>query len=251
MSQCDWRTPEFIARVNRLVSRDQYNRFRKIYNEPFYVLDIRPGVGGNGAEVIMSGSKAGSKYKMNVSPDGGGKVTCSCMDAVVNCRRLNCVCKHACFLAIRILRVSNVDVFFQRRGVLGMDGLREAERRANSDRLVENNDEDGRQTRRVTNAELDALCSSFSSSVNVKKYANDFSVVARPPGEGDECPVCYCELLGGPELVGCPDCGNGLHKACAERWLHHAPRRSCVYCRSDCWVSFGVVKKLTLVKTVG
>jgi len=255
-----WRTPEFVNRVRSSVSHDQYKRFRRIYSEPFYVLEMRSVASDNNALAVvveMSGSRAGSAYRLSISRSGS--VTCSCMDASVNCRRIGCVCKHACFLAVRVLRVADAVGFMTGGGVLGADGVASAVRRASdgppAPDAQASGDEDGRLTARFTEAELDRLCDDLSSHAHVSSARRghsrslaepsrvlppDFNAVKRPPSQGDECPVCYCDLLsGGGPLVGCPDCGNGLHRTCAERWMRHAPRRTCVYCRSTAWAAFG------------
>ena len=100
----------------------------------------------------------------------------------------------------------------------------------------------GRAAAAQAASEDDLLCEAFSSKARVREgdaELPDFLAVKRPPEPGDDCPVCYCELVAGSgTLVGCPDCGNGLHAECARRWLAHSPAATCVYCRSTVWKKY-------------
>jgi hypothetical protein len=228
-----------VAAVRAGASADQFKRFKRIYSEPFYVLNALAEEGET--TFLMAGSRPGSSYTVRVCGEDG-RVTCNCMDAALNCRRLGCVCKHACFLAARVLRVADADLLlaFARTGRLHPEAVAAAAARAASQ--ARGADEDGRATAAVGSRELDDLCDALVSGARVTSRpsaaALDFSIVRREPAEGDECPVCYCDLLSASELVGCPQCGNGIHRACAVRWLAHAPRKTCVYCRSPCWAAF-------------
>jgi len=40
-----------------------------------------------------------------------GTASCSCMDARINCRRLQCACKHVCFVVFQVLQIDAVRVY--------------------------------------------------------------------------------------------------------------------------------------------
>lgn len=111
-----WRDPAFLLAARTAASsRDQFERFKKIYSEPFYLLDMTaegsgaasapspsPSAAGVVARMTMSGSRQ-TRYRMTV--ERSGRITCSCPDSYMNCGRLGCVCKHACFFVFRVLRL--------------------------------------------------------------------------------------------------------------------------------------------------
>jgi hypothetical protein len=199
----------------------------KIFVEPFFLLS-RGGTSGNTLTFDVSGSKQDT-YTVGLRDDG--VMGCSCMDSRLNCVKKGCVCKHACFVLVRVLRAYDL-VFFEElrmppaavQSVLatfraGELQISEEEMRAPALAVVAHERRQFRECR-----------------------LRDFSVVAKPPEAGDECPVCYDLLLtpNGPPLLGCPDCGRGLHAVCARRWIAVAPKKTCVYCRSSVWAEFKV-----------
>jgi hypothetical protein len=147
-----------------------------------------------------------------------GRITCSCMDSRTNCARMNCVCKHACFLVYRVLK--SLDLGFLRNRILSPDVVELARVYGIERSLGELDDE------------LDDLIGRVKkiSIRPTKKDTYDFGVVKRL---GEECPICYCEFVEGLEVIGCPDCGNGVHRDCMKRWIASAPKKTCVFCRSN------------------
>ena len=206
------------ASARSVASAAQLKRFSKIYNEPFYVISSE--ATDEGAEFDISGS-TGSSYHVKIDKSDG-RVSCSCPDTYMNCRRLNCHCKHVCFLVYRVFRIT--DLTF-----LNTLKLRQADTDTIITRLI-TDDFDRMQIRHDH--------SSGNSSI-------DFYEIKREPALDDDCPVCYCALVtttastttSATRLMGCPDCGNAVHEGCARRWIAHAKKPTCVYCRSEVWVN--------------
>ena len=230
------------ALVRHHCSPAQFTRFRKVSREPFYVLEASQASHASHAFVV-SGS-TGSPYRMTVSVTAGdddaaagavGRIRCSCMDAALNCGRLGVACKHMCFLVSRVFRLDAEAV----KTYLSTLRLRPADLAAIAALGAIRT---GRAAAAQAASEDDLLCEAFSSKARVREgdaELPDFLAVKRPPEPGDDCPVCYCELVAGSgTLVGCPDCGNGLHAECARRWLAHSPAATCVYCRSTVWKKY-------------
>ena len=142
-----------------------------------------------------------------------GTMACSCMDAAIHCRRKGIVCKHVCFLLYRVMHCENLDFFGTMK--LSDDIMQRISLTAIT----------GRALHPVS--DIDKLASSLASL--------NFSEVKRSVRDDDECPVCYDMLSNGANL-GCPDCGNAIHKACADKWLQTAS--TCVYCRSTVWAKY-------------
>ena len=207
-----------LASLAQFASTAQLKRIYKIYNEPFYV--ISSGAADTVATFEISGSKR-AVYRIVVNT-ATRKITCNCPDSYLNCSRLRCHCKHACFLVFRVFRGVSVDPdgFFTNLQLT----------RQEVDAIV---------TRMVTNDFDRMQVTQVTQDTQVKNKGDarrDFEKVLRVPSADDECPVCYCLLLWSKKsLLGCPDCGNGIHQDCAQRWMQHAEVPTCVYCRSTVW----------------
>ena len=217
-----------IARRMELagMSPGQRARAEKVYTEPFFLTSRPSDPSAACLKFDVSGSKA-DVYVVSLvrSPPVGrdeGAFTCTCMDARLGCRRLGCVCKHVCFVVLRVLRRPD---FF---GVGSLAGVAEIFARFESLATED--------TLRPLPRPHDPSAPSGSGSGGNAA----FETVARPPDPGDDCPVCYDTLapFTGKKLLGCPECGRGIHEACARRWLAVAACKTCVYCRSPVWRAF-------------
>lgn len=240
-----WREPAFIADVKSRVSKDQFGRFQKMYHEPFFLLGEAE---QSGDRVFKVSGSTQTEYAVAVKSDGGFK--CSCMDASVNCRKKNCVCKHVCFMVYRVFRFDRID--FLQTHKLTEDEIARVAEFGVTDAL-------SRPAETVfTHRDIDSLCAIMgnvgigANAITRMRNEIDFTLVKRRPEPGSDCPVCFDELLrhGSDSIVavsecvrvvgllGCPSCGNGVHELCARRWLSSAPKKTCVYCRSDVWAKF-------------
>jgi hypothetical protein len=212
-------TRNLTRSARRVLSSQQFKRFEKIYIEPFYVVSST--LDDNMlAEFAVSGS---TQNVYSVKLGRNGRFKCSCPDSYTNCARLQCICKHACFVIFRVFRLAHV---------LDVGDLRLSEQ--DIDAIVS----------RVAADDFDKLQLAPKKST---KILADFETILRPPAVDDECPVCYSFLFEEAAeatkntkstLVGCPDCGNSIHRECARRWMMHASVPTCVYCRSRVWKEF-------------
>ena len=248
---CAWRDPEFIAAVKGRVSTSQFDRFKRMFHQPFYVLS------GTADDAEMRFAVSGSErdeYSLR-AVRSTGRISCSCRDACVNCPRFGVICKHLCFLLYRVLRHDDVSAMLTR----GLDAaafdalLPRARQVADQTRRSPSSDtnassalslEDGvtaPASAVLSEWEIDQMCEAMQRMNSGRVPARltpkrAFTAVGRPPDADSECPVCYDALLPQPEsLRGCPSCGQAVHVHCARRWMASAPRASCVYCRSPEW----------------
>ena len=241
VARTTWRDAAYVAAIRARCTADQFNRFKRLYREPFFVLESSRPTGSLAASMLVSGSTPTSSYRIRVER-ASGRVTCSCMDASVNCGRLRCACKHACFAMVRVFRLGDAAVvrWLETLRLTPEDVLAIDERAAAA--FVE---EDAGADEAAP-PDIDALCAELDWAARVTsrppshRPAVDFCAIRRPPEAGDECPVCYDELLRAAPgaLRGCPDCGKAVHATCASRWLMHAARPTCVYCRSSSWRAY-------------
>ena len=188
-------------------------RMSKIFVEPFFLLS-RGATNGDTLTFDVSGSKRDTYV---VSLNGDGLMGCTCMDSRLNCAKKRCVCKHACFVLVRVLRACDLEFF---------------------------------RALRMPTAAVQRVLAAFRAGVLQiseeemsprTRPDDDFTVVTRQPEADDECPVCYDLLVtANKPLRGCPDCGKGLHAECARRWILVSRNKTCVYCRSPVWDKFMV-----------
>ena len=187
----------------------QFTRFNKISYEPFFLLSSELDSDAQSIRFSISGSTQ-KHYVVRLGRDG--RMRCNCMDAAVNCAKAGCVCKHVCFVAFRIARSERIGFF--------------------ADKTLD-----------------EAEVGDVFTRVAADGLANDASRVVvdtashAPPGPpagrearniGDDCPVCF-DLLHDDHKENmrvCLVCANGVHEECMRRWIAHAPRPSCIFCRA-------------------
>lgn len=253
-----WRSSGARERARSTLRGAQYERFSKIYEEPFFL--VRPPETSDfECTFCVSGSSQTAIYKVEIGLFDG-KTKCTCMDAKINCRKHKCVCKHVCFVLFRVLSECVGLEFF--RG--------EVEGRAPRDPGGEGAGEGagaGEGSMRLSAQQIyrmldrvKSLCDNPSSHdilspIDVASEAyrtQNKSVFRRKENfreltEDSECPVCFLpfEPKDDDILRGCPSCGNVIHLECMRRWAQFLPSSSlnatmnknvtCVICRSDVW----------------
>ncbi len=241
--------------ARRTVSPRQFDRFKRMYSQPFFVLACE--VGPAEMSFTVSGSERDA-YRLRLVRETG-RITCSCRDACVNGARLGCICKHACFLLYRVLRLGDVSPMTTRALTAALfDGL--AARAAQVVATAGGGADDGEDgvaepaTAVLSESEIDRLCDAIEAfgpidavlepqdrprPVRGARLGRPFADVARPPEPEGECPVCYDALrMEAGDLRGCPSCGQAVHARCARRWLAGSRRATCVYCRSPAWAEW-------------
>lgn len=240
-----------------MMSREQAARMAKLETEPFFLLPNATDGSGDGSESTRSSDPVGDRrsisfrisgskrdiYTVAISPNGF--VTCTCMDARMNCRRSGCVCKHACFLLRRALRMPADDPFFSataRGEGSGVARLHEARISAARD-LHEGAASVPPEA--LTPHSLHSPQPSHAPSKGWPVQQEAFCTRVRQASSSsaaDDCPVCFTELAEGTHLRFCPDCGNGIHLECASRWMRALGKRAktCVMCRSHVWTAWNL-----------
>lgn len=209
------------SRLRQSMSAKQLTRFDKCFSEPIYVISQEISDSSAVIEFKVSGSTR-QVYTVAVTASTG-KVSCSCMD-VINCRKAKCHCKHVCFVIFRVMRLSS-EYFY--------------------DTLVLSPSDVSVLIDKVLSNDFDRMALASKRKQDRNTGDVDFSVIKRVPTEDDECPICYNVFFNKP-AVGCPDCGNGIHTACAIKWLELAKTKTCVYCRSEVWSLFRKPQELTI-----
>jgi hypothetical protein len=208
-------------------SVQQSRRYEKIFSERFYVLDVFEMDDTRGVTVKLSGSTR-SVYTLTL--DGDGFLRCDCPDFEGHAKRYRCLCKHLCFLIVRVAKIhADHRTFVERR-------LRGESLAAVASKL---------RILALGFASVDPelvdrdLSSRYAAAVaREKRTGDEFAsvVVDEDTAEFEDCPICYDSLARG-ERRRCPDCKKDIHGICIERWLER--RRTCPLCRSQAWSRFG------------
>lgn len=207
------------------IPRAQLARMTKIASEPFFLVAHPEATELGALTFVVSGS---TQTRHTVTLTREGRVFCSCMDARVRCRQCGCICKHACFVLVRVMRLPSVAVYTRLR-------LSEADLRTCAEVVA------GRTA--LHDAVFRPMVTPGGPPASGGHHRPGAVFTAfRPPRDEDECPICYTPLLH-PDaeanpLRGCPDCSQAVHRDCMRRWVVYSPSRAdntCVMCRSPVW----------------
>lgn len=219
-----WRRPDFLDRAREIVSAEQHKRLCKLFTDEFFVISrdlSRP----DRIELLVSGSKR-DVYVVKIEND---QCKCSCPDMKIHARRHNCLCKHVCFVWFKILNADNFGLFENHH-------INAQDVRARLEAAVSGG---GSQANRDPGVQLADLLADLSLA---KARINEIVfVIAKPPADEDDCPICFEGLLGDQKdhaIVGCPECKNNVHVKCITKWLQMNASKTCVYCRSPAWKQF-------------
>lgn len=178
-----------------MATHAQWMRLDRGTSQPFYVLSSTRTP--DGVECAVSGS-TGTPYTCAVKTLGG--ITCTCPDMHNGARKQGCVCKHICFLVVKVGKLNPTQYLVDKK-------LSVCERGVLESRLL-----DPTQWCTPTTRQNDP----------------------RPRDPDADCPVCY-NGLAGSSVVTCGTCRNGVHAGCWARWKafrRTAGAATCVFCRT-------------------
>lgn len=208
---------------------EQEKRYKKIYTDKFFLLDITEH--GDDYEFAISGSTA-NVYKMTLHANSH-TMSCDCPDASSHAKRHNVLCKHCCFILIRVLKM---DVGTFEQDIFAHSALRFSpevfwEVHGNVKRLVTT----GRYARDIVDPTLTKKFKDLQQGINQDVYK-----LQKALDDDDECVICFENLAAANRnyMVECPNCHNAIHTFCMTKWLASG-YTTCVYCRSDIWAHYG------------
>jgi len=226
---------------------DQDKRFTKIFNEPFYLLDLKSNQDGNYV-FDVSGSTA-NIYQMTIYPEHKN-VFCSCPDARSHAKRAGVVCKHACFVLWKVLKIQDqlLNAQYFQNGYLFTDTLLEniSKRFQELLQIQSLEDED------FVNPEYLEKFQKIKDNIkDNKKHKKDEPPVSKYQLKKEidddlECMICFDNIKSSSSatnesIVECPLCHNLIHQECMKKWIKSG-KKTCIYCRSPVWKDFGKEK---------
>lgn len=218
-----------------IISEQQTNRLAKLHNEQFFLLESyapelqeQPDALKKIRIFKVSGS---TRSVYTTSLYKSGKMFCDCPDMKSHAKRHGVVCKHICFIIRRVLKY-RLDAFFCN----GCQFQREEIDTINEDLQAVTGEAE--ENEGVVDDELVRLYQAL------KLGKDQFALVKELTAE-DECPICYLSFNATDtvRLCACPTCHNPIHRECVNKWLQHSPMKTCVYCRSPAWATFGNEKE--------
>lgn len=240
----------FIATVNNMHQRQSLqkllarNEAERIYldrfaGDTFYV---------RGA--INAKTHTRETYQIGIHTDG--TLTCSCMDFRLNCRKLNRVCKHICFIVCKYGKIYDTAYFNtpdaatpkrlapQYRERLLQSGQQLVAAIANPAEI----DESLRECFAAT-ATQNGIYNGSSNHCNTQAFIDQsifYNLDAYKDWDNDtECRVCYDEVKkDATTTVACPQCHQIMHRECMRIWIIENRHITCVACRSPVWKGFRV-----------
>ena len=189
---------------------DQLRRVERMREQPIYLLSVAKTE--NQYWFIVMGSQQ-KKYRVKLNTEAvfpHQLVKCDCMDAKNRSWISKFVCKHGCYVLLKVLKMP-IDVLIEGR-VRNHRQLRLHARRVLFERGGEN-------------ASLNLKRSSSSSSSNSEIESEDAE------GSFPECMICF-DLLRESTCQGCPQCRQVFHVHCLEQWFE-VDQSQCPHCRAS------------------
>lgn len=199
------------------------------------------------------------------------KITCSCNDAKsYNNMHMQIICKHGCFILIKVLEIFTENSSFFINMVFTNDDIQNIPNKLlnlhpslivdeyDNDNIFnsfenDNSDSDSDSDTDYSNSELSSLHQSqISSPINTSFiisnensseiiYSNTKlssqlkkKIIIKTENkvfvENDMCSVCYEQMTNTP-VIKCSHCNNYVHTKCLETWLLN--NTSCILCRNN------------------
>lgn len=208
-----------------LINSHQQRRLDRIYQEPIYLIDIELDQHHKCCFKICGSTR--NVYDVKLQPSG--ELTCNCPD-LINCRRHGCICKHACFVLIKVLKLPSLNGYYLNNKRLSQDQVTCARQLVESkDTLIDNKE----------------LADKYMLQQNIS-----FMTCQDTFAMDDDCSICFNNLGAENECKSCPRCKHHFHTMCIEKWLDVSVHSNCVYCRSDVWKNYNINSSIKFMKLI-
>jgi Ring finger domain len=190
-----------------MITEQQQKRIDKLKEDEFYLI----GFDGK-EEILMTGSKK-DVYTVNLKKNGS--MTCNCPDSKNHAKKHGVVCKHVCFIYLKICKGTDMEFFDHKK--LNDSNLEKLKAR----------------TKALTNSDIAKTM--YKSYLNQTTKVDGFDKATKVEAADEEfCPICFDDLS--ENVKYCPECSKPVHEKCIEKWLQQ--HNTCIYCRSDVWKQY-------------
>jgi len=219
------------------ISYSQLKRIQSSKRNSLFILDFIDK--DDSYEFKITGSTL-NVYNISISKKYKN-IKCNCPDSTSWAKYSNCVCKHCCFLLIKVLKLTeeNLLYFFNNLN-FSLEEFNKLVENLNklslNSIILEAKDEDiddidspPQNPQYIDKQLIDKF--KELKSINPKKIFEIKEINL----ETKDCPICYEKLE--DKLLKCPDCRQVLHKVCMELWLKSG-NHNCPYCRSESWKNY-------------
>lgn len=210
---------------------DQKKRIDKSLNERFFLVDYSDIA--NKLCFNICGT-TGNIYKITINTNYKN-ISCNCPDNI-RCRQLKCLCKHCCFVLLKVLKVyivNSEDYLINRFSNRVADLFETLKFSENININIINSYENLLQN-------LDS--SNYDDKITERyillrgKHKDVFHNSKRELDINDNCPICLCEFKNKELVINCPSCHNYIHKSCIEDWIK--VKANCPMCRSKSFSNY-------------
>ena len=203
------------------LSYSQKKRLTKINIEKFYLIDKK--TQNNSLIWIVTGSTF-NVYNVTLNLQNNS-LKCNCQDFTTWAKKAECLCKHCCFVLVKILKNDidlNQSTIFQSQIFSQFEKLNIINNFKSE--IQHNNDH-----------EYKLVLNQYDKMLRQQLNPSCFESVSKTD---HNCPICYEDIEHNIKHLECPDCKKSFHKNCIEMWLMNGTNNSCPYCRSDKWKQY-------------
>jgi len=227
------------------LKNEQVQRINRSLIERFYLIGNLKSE--NTLKFDISGS-TGNIYRIIINLTDNN-IKCNCPD-FARCEGLKCVCKHCCFILLKVLKVyiicdngyllnrRRMDSFSAFPKTLKFNGYEKNFIINSYANLLTNLDEDNYD--RVLVERYLLLKNNRCNSL--------FDNGLHELDKRDNCPICLNEFEDRKGLINCPTCKKYIHKDCINRWVKI--KRSCPMCRSKSFLNYGNSEYINLYNSI-
>jgi len=230
-----------------MMNTQQETRFQKVSMESFYLLNMAKNAEEN-LVFDISGSTA-NLYQATIYPKTK-KIFCNCPDARSGAKVNGCVCKHACFILSKVLKIPKQDlitdffdqklIFSEKLRAMILKNYADLEKISIKNQAFVNEAFMCKfleiKNATTTTATSTATTTTTTTTTAVPPLVVNPYAVKKDMGEELECMICY-DIMEKDNSIECPLCHNLVHKGCMEKWLANG-KKNCIYCRSDVWKDY-------------
>ena len=199
------------------MNSEQLIRIDKTFNEPLYLLDTNKVE--NKLVYKISGS-TNNIYNVQIYFNSR-RIYCNCPDSKKWARIHNVICKHCCFILLKVLKMSHQSDFFNNY-ILSNEQLEELKIKTNNLNLSNNNE--------FVNQNY---IQKFKELTNNPNNNKNIKTIVLKENYDNFCAICYDEFTDITNIVKhiqCKQCMVILHKICLQKWLNMG-NSTCPYCR--------------------